>query len=204
MVLFRNGVEVDRREGVSPNIDDHAFVGAYMYGDGYFFSGKIDDARIYSHALSADHVSFLYACGMNCVAAAETNAGEIWHAMITPFGFGEYGNGMATSEVIIQTPDQVDANPKTDFKLKQNYPNPFNPQTRILFSLPTSCQIQINIYDLRGMKVATIIQGFLGQGIHSIIWTGKDDSGKAVSSGTYFYRLTAGDYVETRRMLLVR
>ena len=111
---------------------------------------------------------------------------------------------MATSEVIIQTPDQVDETPKPDFKLEQNYPNPFNPQTRILFSLPSSCRIQINVYDLRGMKVATIIQGFLEKVIHSTIWTGKDDSGKAVSSGTYFYRLTAGDYVETRRMTLVR
>jgi flagellar hook assembly protein FlgD len=88
--------------------------------------------------------------------------------------------------------------------LDQNYPNPFNPVTNIQFALPRQQQVKLFIYSLAGRRVATLIDGEMPAGIHSISWNGCDDRGRALSSGSYIYRLSAGEYSEARRMMLIR
>ena len=85
------------------------------------------------------------------------------------------------------------------FSLKQNFPNPFNASTTIEFQLANKSQVKLTIYDLLGSKVATLIHATLPAGEHSINWNAAD-----LSSGIYFYRLTSGDGVETRRMTLLK
>jgi len=93
-----------------------------------------------------------------------------------------------------------------EFALKQNYPNPFNPNTTIDYTFPSgiSEHIRLEIYDLRGGLVRTLLEAQISPGIHSAIWDGKDDDGERMSSGIYLYSLQAGKHVVTRKMLLVK
>ena len=94
--------------------------------------------------------------------------------------------------------------PVTDYQLT-NYPNPFNPETNIVFNLPEDGKVQLDIYNIRGQKVKTLINSNLDQGNHSVIWNGEDDSGKKVSSGVYLYKLQVNGKTEkTKKMLLLR
>ena len=88
--------------------------------------------------------------------------------------------------------------------LNGNYPNPFNPTTTISFSLPTEQDIELTIYNIKGQKIKTIYSGTADVGDHSIIWEGKDNSDKQVSSGIYFYKLTTNNKELTRKMLMMK
>jgi hypothetical protein len=91
------------------------------------------------------------------------------------------------------------------FALHPAVPNPFNPLTTIRFDLPEAVRVSLQIYNLSGQLVHSLVGASkLDAGRHEVTWNGQDQFGRGVSSGTYFYRLTAGDYVETRRMVLVR
>jgi hypothetical protein len=92
----------------------------------------------------------------------------------------------------------------TGFNLSQNYPNPFNPETRIEFSLPHTGQVTIEIYNILGQKVKTLVNERLSAGKKTVTWDGTDDSGALVSSGVYLYRIKPGDFVEAKKMVLLR
>ena len=84
------------------------------------------------------------------------------------------------------------------FRLLQNYPNPFNPTTRITFEVPSASHVRLTVYDVLGRTVATLVDDIRSQGTHTVVW---NPSGN-VSTGVYFYRLTAGTYSTTRKMML--
>ena len=86
----------------------------------------------------------------------------------------------------------------------QNFPNPFNPQTTLAFSLPDDRPVHIAIYALDGSRVRTLVDGARPAGRNEVVWDGRDDSGRALATGTYFARLLAGDFHETRKMSLVK
>ena len=86
-----------------------------------------------------------------------------------------------------------------DYALRQNYPNPFNPETRIEFALPEAGRTRLIIYDLLGREVTRMVDGNMSVGYHSVTWNANN-----VASGIYFYRLTAGDFVSTKKMVLLR
>ncbi len=91
-----------------------------------------------------------------------------------------------------------------ELTLKQNYPNPFNPGTTIEFTLPRAGHTEIKIYNLLGEIVAIPMRDYLTAGSHRVDWDGLDFDGKPAPSGIYFYRLTAGEYFQTRKMVLVK
>ncbi len=93
--------------------------------------------------------------------------------------------------------------PKT-FALYQNSPNPFNPATTIRFDLPRAVHVKLSAYNVKGELVATLVDRYMTAGRKEVAWTATSDQGKAVASGIYFYRLVAGDYVQTRKMVLLR
>jgi hypothetical protein len=97
-----------------------------------------------------------------------------------------------------------DAELPLEFSLEQNYPNPFNARTTIAYSLRTACEVRIVIYNVLGRPIRVLISGRQPAGSYSVFWDGLDDSGKPASSGIYLYRLTAGDFTEARKMLLVK
>jgi flagellar hook assembly protein FlgD len=88
--------------------------------------------------------------------------------------------------------------------LAQNYPNPFNPQTQIAFALPIDTEVRLTVYDILGRQVKVLVDGYKNAGLNSVIWDGKDESGKDAVSGIYFYKLDAGDFSQTKKMSLVR
>jgi hypothetical protein len=90
------------------------------------------------------------------------------------------------------------------FALFQNQPNPFNPETKISYNLPQGCEVSLTIYDILGRRVKTLFEGYQNAGIHSLLWNGRDDEGRQLSSGVYFYRLQAGELNQTRKMALVK
>jgi sugar lactone lactonase YvrE len=96
------------------------------------------------------------------------------------------------------------------FTLSQNFPNPFNPSTSIRFSVPEmhrgAQHVELTIYDLLGQKVRTLMEGHVGAGVIEATWDGKDEVGREVSSGVYFYKLVIDDgkWTETRKMVLLR
>jgi endonuclease I len=99
----------------------------------------------------------------------------------------------------------VDTGPPPRFRLWGNVPNPFNPSTMIRFELPKPSRVTLHVYDLSGRLIRILRSGVMEDaGYREVSWYGKDENGRAVSSGVYFYRLTAGPYTETRRMVLVK
>ena len=89
-------------------------------------------------------------------------------------------------------------------RLEQNTPNPFNPATKISFTLPESKSVRLNVYSVNGRAIATLIDEPLPSGQHEVIWAGQNNRGQRVASGTYFYRLEAGTFTETKRMTLIK
>ena len=79
-----------------------------------------------------------------------------------------------------------------EFQLGQNYPNPFNPTTKIPVALPVDSEIELKVYNILGREVATIFSGQIQAGRHLFEWNGRNSAGNRLSSGVYFYRLTAG------------
>jgi M6 family metalloprotease-like protein len=92
------------------------------------------------------------------------------------------------------------------FDLAQNSPNPFNPSTTIRYSVPegNTCVVRLTIYDLKGRLVRALAEGSREPGLYSVFWDGMDGQGQKVSSGVYFYRLEAGSYNKTRKMVLIK
>ncbi len=90
------------------------------------------------------------------------------------------------------------------YALAQNYPNPFNNETHIAFELPQDSRVRLEIYNTLGQKVATIVNELKSKGRYRVTWNGKDENGRPVSSGSYFYRIKMDNFVQTRRMLLIK
>ena len=91
-----------------------------------------------------------------------------------------------------------------DFDLHQNYPNPFNPTTVIEYALPKSAPVKIQIFNILGQVVRNLVDEPQEPGYKTVYWDGKDNSGSEVSSGIYFYRIVAGDFVKCKKMALLK
>ncbi|MBI2619091.1 MAG: N-acetylmuramoyl-L-alanine amidase [Ignavibacteriales bacterium] len=107
------------------------------------------------------------------------------------------GNGIIS--VVEVLPGIVDR-----FDLLQNYPNPFNPETLIEFLIAQTSPVWLDIVDLLGRSVRHLVSGEYQPGRYRAVWDGRDDAGRRVASGVYFYRLSAGSFVASRRMVLVK
>jgi hypothetical protein len=93
--------------------------------------------------------------------------------------------------------------PKT-YQLSQNYPNPFNPETMIKYDLPDPGYVNITVYNILGQKTKTLIDEYQEAGHKSVNWDGKDDGGKEVASGIYFYKIKATGFEKTKKMILLK
>ena len=90
------------------------------------------------------------------------------------------------------------------FALHQNYPNPFNPVTTLRYDLPENAMINITIYDMLGKQVKTLVNQTQDAGYKSVIWDATNDYGKPVSAGIYLYQIQAGEYISTKKMVLLK
>ena len=91
-----------------------------------------------------------------------------------------------------------------EFAVSQNYPNPFNPTTEIRISLPAEANVNITIFNTLGQRVKTVLSARKKAGFHKVAWDGRTEAGAAAASGIYIYRVTAGEHVASKKMLLLR
>jgi predicted CXXCH cytochrome family protein len=110
----------------------------------------------------------------------------------------------ASIHAIVTGVVKVDANIPGAFALGQNYPNPFNPTTKISFSLPQRANVRLEVYDMLGKQVATLLNESREAGNWNVDWNGLDKNGRHISSGVYFYRLEAGSFSSVKKMVMLK
>ena len=106
-------------------------------------------------------------------------------------------DGVPTS-VVEKTP------PNHSYKLDQNFPNPFNPSTTIKYSVEETGDVIIKIYDSLGKQVKMLVNETKNQGEYRTIWDGRDNNGKIVSSGVYFYQIQVDQFIQAKKMIMLR
>ena len=117
------------------------------------------------------------------------------------------GHNVYMTQIDYSSTDINDDNRHTlpsGYRLEQNYPNPFNPSTSIQFALPAKSHVKLEVYNLLGRKIATITDHIFESGTHTVNWDGKNSSGEQSASGIYFYRMEAGQFEQTRKMILLK
>ncbi len=177
--LKNGGVELNAK--FYSSLDDARFVNVYRA------DGRSADFRILSTTSAPDDGEFVY-------TDATAVQGKGYRYKI---GVIEGDN-----EFFSQTADV--RLPGARVELAQNAPNPFNPTTTIRFSLPASQEVGLAIYAADGKLVRTLVDGVKERGTHNATWDGRDMAGNPVSSGVYFYRLTAGKFSESKKMVLLK
>jgi hypothetical protein len=101
----------------------------------------------------------------------------------------------------------VDNEPTTmpiAYVLEQNYPNPFNPETNIKFSVPTEGNVTVEVFNLLGQKVRTLVSDYKAVGTYTVLWDGTNTNGQMVPSGVYFYKMMAPGFTQTNKMIMLR
>lgn len=123
-----------------------------------------------------------------------------------PFAYNSKDFGNSSVNSTKQTDTELDTESKnhtpevpSEFSLSQNYPNPFNPSTKITFSIPVDSKVNLRVYDLTGRQVAVIAEGSMSAGSHTVTLNAAN-----LSSGAYFYTLTAGDFSKTMKMVITK
>jgi len=124
----------------------------------------------------------------------------------TPYGSNAGGTSMYAAIKIDFSTASTDDNTVTPSvaRLSQNYPNPFNPSTTVAYNLNEAGEVSIEIYNIKGQKVCTLVDDYKDVGRHTIQWNGRDDKNQSVSSGVYFYKMKSGVYTDTKKMILLK
>jgi len=123
------------------------------------------------------------------------------HKMVQVARSGLWAYDIAYEEYVSESDVVV---PVANAELHGNYPNPFNPTTTIAFEMARSGHVTIEVYNIRGQKVRTLVSGEYGVGSHKVVWNGDDFTGRAVGSGMYFYRMTTAGYSKVNKMVLLK
>ncbi|UCD64234.1 MAG: fibronectin type III domain-containing protein [Candidatus Zixiibacteriota bacterium] len=139
----------------------------------------------------------------------ELEPGQMYYVALK--AFDEAGNPAPISNIdsavayysIISDVDDEDALP-TEFALSQNYPNPFNPETEIHFSLAADCNVRLEIFNALGQKITTLVDRQLPAGNHAARWDGTTSAGQSAATGVYFYRLQAENFLDSKKMVLLK
>jgi hypothetical protein len=142
---------------------------------------------------ATQRVGFAIVAGQNLdeLMAAARRAQQIWV---------ERGNNI---DILVGIGDDVAGLP-TQFSLEQNYPNPFNPSTTLKYALPTNADVRLEIYNVLGQLVKVLVNEKQTAGFKTAIWDGTNQVGEKVASGIYIYRLKAADYVQSKKMILMK
>jgi hypothetical protein len=109
-----------------------------------------------------------------------------------------------SSEIVTDVEENGSPDVPGGYLLSNNYPNPFNPSTSIAFDLPQRSHVTIDIFNLMGQEVARLVDEEYPAGSHTVTWNGMSSDGQSVPTGIYFYRLKAGDFIATKKMLLLK
>ncbi len=198
---------------LTPN-DNVLFIGVDLPGGDEYWDGKIDEVRIWNEALPVENILD----AMNGHATPEARALVGYWRFNEGFGTvagdrsRHSNNGTLVNGPTWTTPgapiggaaakqgEGVTSTTPENFELVQNYPNPFNPSTEIRFSLAEDAMVQLSVYDVMGREVSRLLDQPLSAGTHAVTWVADSE----LPSGVYVYRLSAGDVVSTRQMVLLK
>jgi hypothetical protein len=135
---------------------------------------------------------------------ASVTAGTVYYYRIGAQDFAGNKSDFSSEVNILVTGVEEMGGTPTAYALNQNYPNPFNPTTEIRFALPSAGHVRLSVYTVSGELVATLVDKEMNSGYYNVTWDGTASSGIQVSSGLYLYRIQAGDFVQTMKMVLVK
>jgi len=132
---------------------------------------------------------------------------DAWHVAFRAPEYGAAYHASTDSVIfaieVVSDAEDPQAVPRTH-ELYANYPNPFNPTTTIRFDLPEPGDVTMRVYDASGRLIRTVLHEVKVAGRYQAIWDGRDEHGRRVSSGVYFYRIEAGSFSQAKRMVLVK
>jgi flagellar hook assembly protein FlgD len=146
--------------------------------------------------VNADSGNYHLSDNSPCIDAGDPS---ILDADSTISDMGAYGGG-----IMVHTQKPADGLSFPHFTLMQNYPNPFNTSTKIDYLIPEQDQVRLVVYDISGRLVAQLVNERQKAGYHTEIWNGPNIQGIPVSSGIYLYQISVGNFLQTKKMLLIR
>lgn len=179
----------------------------------YWLEGNVDEDPLFADTANAD---FSLTQGSPCIDAGTPDTTGLGLPPWDILGSWRIWDGDGNGSTIIDMgayefdappytgiDDEVVSEPKTPIFL-HNYPNPLNPQTTIQYGLPKDDRVSLRVYNLLGQEVRALVNERKDAGIHTIIWDGRDESGRKVSSGSYFLRLETVQHTATKKLCVVR
>ena len=123
---------------------------------------------------------------------------------LNPSDLSNCACGVSGLNLVLDVDEDNNGALPTEFHLAQNYPNPFNPSTVIEYSVPTASHVTVSIYNALGRLVETLADESKSAGTYTVIWNGTDSNGRSAASGVYFYRVSADEFTESKKMLLLK
>jgi hypothetical protein len=169
------------------------------------FKGIIDEVRIWNVARTESEIQSTMNQTLNGNEAGligywkfDEGTGTVTRDATSSHNDGTINGAAWVISGVLPVEHTIDNIPK-EFSLEQNYPNPFNPVTTIQYSIPKRSNITLKVYDVLGNEVATLIDEYRNAGFYEI-----EINGSNLSSGVYFYRIQAGDFVDTKKMILIK
>lgn len=210
--LASAGADVESYEGVLVKIKDATLISVNSYDvtfddgsgaclvDGDFMLSRDQDPNTTFYVNDTD--GYLVAFGDTIYPG---NKVDMIQGIFT-FSFGSYKIEVRDADdfgVVVGVDLAFEPLPLT-YKLDQNFPNPFNPETRIYFEIPQQHDVKLVIYNMLGQKVRTLINERFNAGYHIINWDGRDERGRICPSGVYIYRIKAGNFIASRKMIMLK
>jgi len=213
----RWAMEIPAQKKIYANIPVFAFLDwAFDSSQTVMFSQKLSSEeqrevlRTFDSSFTKMGVNFIYPLHGGYMGKGEITTKLAWgkyrtyDALAPEFDTYQTIKELAQSKATTGLNERSEALPRAP-RLEQNYPNPFNPSTTIRFSLAQRSHVTLKVFDVLGREVATLVEGDLIVGNHSVVWNGKDERGNQMSSGIYFYKLEAGDkFSQTKPLLLLK
>jgi hypothetical protein len=190
---------------ISGNIEFTEFgtINLYLGGPGY--------DQLYDEMITRQELPPLF---LDNIGQIVSSAGDMNNDGMDDFMFscrnfivGEPGDVFifkGSDKIVTDVEEPLDDILPTGFQLFQNYPNPFNPTTEIRFSLSEPGRTRVEIFNLLGLNVITLVNQFLEVGEHSVTWDANDENGKPMPTGIYLCQIYAGQFSESRKMLLLK
>jgi polyvinyl alcohol dehydrogenase (cytochrome) len=184
--------------------------GPVTIANGVMYAGALDqEGTMYAFNAATGNVLWSFASGGSVNSGAAVVNGVVYWGS----GYSSLGGTHGTHLYAFTIPslksagiadDNNLASEQKQFVLEQNYPNPFRTSTQIQFGIPEAGKVVVRIYSSTGELVKTLVDGNMSAGLHQVTWDATDNSGKEITSGIYFYKMTAGTYTEMKKIILLK
>jgi photosystem II stability/assembly factor-like uncharacterized protein len=161
--------------------DHSGLIAGINYRDLFLANSDFDESKIGIYEYQTDHWEYIGGHGKNGKVSATIHGGKI---------------------AVFYNPDQTSV--PREFSLSQNYPNPFNPTTTLRYNVAAQGKVTMKVYNILGQEVRTLVNAVKEPGYYEVMWDGRSDRGAEVSSGMYFYRMEAGKFILTKKMLFIK